>query len=392
MLVSAKKTILKFTGFALSAGLLAGMLGGCAGTDNAMKPTPLSKVAPTVIGTDLLWRMGGGVGADGQYLVLRPAISHHTVIVVNSDGVVAAFNAIDGAPLWRVHLNFDLSSSPTVHDGKVFIGSREGDVLCLSAQNGKLLWHHAVSSEILAAPTVADGKVIVHTHDAHVFALDAKTGKQLWVYDGTAPTLSLEANSQPAEAHGAVLLGTASGQLLALSLSKGQALWQRPIAMPQGSNAVENMVDVDAQPIIKNGMIYAVALHGYLVAVDLKNGNVLWQHQLSSYQNMAYANGTLVVTTDTGEVKAFDANNGKLLWTQDKLMYRLITAPAIYQGKYVVVADYAGFVHFLSIQNGQLLARVKVDKVPIRAQPKVAGSRVFVVSIDGRLSALMPTA
>jgi outer membrane protein assembly factor BamB len=73
----------------------------------------------------------------------------------------------------------------------------------------------------------------------------------------------------------------------------------------------------------------------------------------------------LYVVDDTGAVHALDKASGASIWKQDKLLYRRLTSPVLYEGL-LIVGDGFGFVHVLSPDDGALLGRLATDGSAIR--------------------------
>ena len=57
------------------------------------------------------------------------------------------------------------------------------------------------------------------------------------------------------------------------------------------------------------------------------------------------------------------------------------------QGRYVVVGDLEGWLHWLDSETGAFAARVRLGKEPIRARPVVEGEYLFAVDVEGSLHA-----
>jgi outer membrane protein assembly factor BamB len=73
--------------------------------------------------------------------------------------------------------------------------------------------------------------------------------------------------------------------------------------------------------------------------------------------------GNHIYITDAGSrVWALDRRTGATLWRQDGLTGRELSAPAV-QGRAVVVGDFDGYVHWLSQDDGEIIARKNLDKV-----------------------------
>ena len=70
------------------------------------------------------------------------------------------------------------------------------------------------------------------------------------------------------------------------------------------------------------------------------------------------------------------------MWKQDKLYGRRISGPLV-SGRYVVVGDYQGYVHFLSREDGSFAARVATDGSAIVAQPVALGDSIVVQTRKG---------
>ena len=88
-----------------------------------------------------------------------------------------------GAELWTVDIHGSSTSTPAVHDGKVFIGSDDNKLYCLDAtDNGTVLWTYTTGGEVWSAPVVADGKVYFGSWDHTIYCVDEDTGALVWSY------------------------------------------------------------------------------------------------------------------------------------------------------------------------------------------------------------------
>jgi outer membrane protein assembly factor BamB len=84
-------------------------------------------------------------------------------------------------------------------------------------------------------------------------------------------------------------------------------------------------------------------------------------------------------------VVRLDRASGAERWRQKALERRSLTAPAL-QGNRVVVADYQGVMHWLSMEDGSFLARSKGSS-RISGAPQVAGDLVVVQTDKGAIEA-----
>jgi len=108
---------------------------------------------------------------------------------------------------------------------------------------------------------------------------------------------------------------------------------------------------------------------------------------------LAFADGTLYVTTQEGMLYALDAATGKERWRFDTgstgSKRRVTSAPAV-AGRTVLFGADDNFVRALSVADGSLLWRFET-KAQVFSRPAVDASTAYVASADGNLYALSLT-
>jgi len=240
---------------------------------------------------------------------------------------------------------------------------------------------------VLAAPRAAEGVVVIYSIDGKVHGLSAENGETLWTYDRGVPALTLRGASSPALAPGVAVVGFDSGRVVALSLHGGQPLWETRVALPSGRSELERMVDIDGDLLIADNTVYVVTFQGRTAALDLDTGAILWRRDMSSHEGMGLDDQALYVTDDRSHVWALDRDSSSSIWKQDRLEGRALTSPASFD-QYVIVGDFDGYVHWLSRDDGQFMARTRVDSSGIITAPVAAGDLVYVFGRSGKLAAL----
>lgn len=369
------------------------LLGGCFGAvsdyfkgeDNAEPPTPLETISNSIT-VARLWSEGTGKSIE-SLLSLRPIVQNGRVYIAGSGGVVTALDAESGTTIWVQDTRARIGGGPGVGEGLVLVGTRDGEVIALSATDGKEKWRARVTSEVLSVPSASEGIVVARAIDGRMFGLSADEGDRVWVHDRSVPTLTLRGSSSPVLYRGLVIYGSDSGRLTGLVLKKGFPVWESSIAFPSGRSELDRIVDIDGDPVIKDDIIYVASYQGSIVALDIRNAKPVWKRSFSSYNGMSADGKNLYITDDLGNVSALDRRTGATLWKQEKLLHRKVTAPAVI-GEHVVVGDFEGYVHWLSVDDGRFVARDKVGGSGISSMPISDGKRVYVFGNDGTLSAL----
>ncbi len=366
------------------AGSLGGLLGG---TDNSEPPKELEPLEPTVDLT-VRWKTSIGKGYDDQIVNLVPAVTSSTVYVADRKGLVEAHNRQDGDTLWSVATRLELSAGPVVAGDKLLLGTSNAELIALSLADGALLWKTTLSSEILALPKAGHNVAVVRTSDGRLVGLDLHNGAMKWSHERSIPPLSVRSLGSPAIDGEVVLDGFGGGKLVALGLMDGKPVWETTVAIPRGRSEVERLVELDADPLVKDDVVYITGFQGGVTAVNLQDGDVQWR-QNTVYSSHALAAGrrSLFISDAKSDVWQLDLASGRDLWKQNALHQRRLTVPALIRDR-LVVGDFEGYLHALSADDGRLVGRLQIDDEPIRATPVVHDETLFVYTSGGVLAAI----
>ena len=370
------------------------LLCGCArvtglfdrSSSNSVKPNPL----PTLTGSfqpRTVWAQSVNDGARSHYLKLVPAVLGNRLFVADFRGNLSAHRLDTGETVWSERTRLPISGGPGAGEGLVVAGTEEGEIAAFSAADGKSQWKVQLTSEILAAPQIAEGVVVVRTVDGRLYGLQASNGKTIWIYDRSVPTLSLRGTSAPALSDGLAVGGFDSGRIVAVGLTDGREVWEARVSVPSGRTELQRLVDVDAEPVIADGVTYAVTFQGRLVALDARTGEALWRREMSSHSGIALDERRIFVSDTEGVIWGLSRDTSSTLWRQEKLKGRRLGAPATYRG-YLLVGDFEGYVHWLDAATGEILGRVRVGDDEVLVRPVVAGDVVYVLGNGGDLAAL----
>ncbi len=372
----------------LSLGLLSGcslVNGMTGGRDNALPASELKPLAQA-LAVQTVWQASVGSGSGESYLRFTPAALNDKVFAAGPDGEVVAWEAASGRQVWQVETDLELTAGVGTGDGLVLVATRKGVVLALDADNGQERWRGQVSSEVLAPPRAAGGVTLVRSGDGRFTAFASASGERRWVYSAPVPALSLRGSAAPILGDGLAVAGLDSGKVVALRLSNGQPLFEKTLASPRGRTELERMVDIDSEPRVVEGVLYTSAYQGNVSALDLRNGNVLWNRDFSSHSGLGVDKRQVYLSDQNDTLWALDRESGAPAWSQQALNGRRLSAPALY-GPYIVVGDYEGYLHWLQRADGQLVARARVSSEGVLAAPLVQNGTLYVLDRDGQLSA-----
>jgi outer membrane protein assembly factor BamB len=332
-----------------------------------------------------LWKIS--LPKSGVYQ-FSPATASDSVYAAAADGTVVRVNASSGQTVWRIDAKVKLTAGVGVaSDGTtVAVAGEKGQVLAFDG-TGKPLWKAQASSEILSAPAVGYGLVVVRSLDNHVQAFDALTGERRWVAQRNTPSLTLRNAPGITIASQTAFVALPGGRLSALLLTNGGPRWEAQVGDPRGTTELERIADVSGAPSIIGNLVCAVSFQGRIGCFDAGSGAVHWIKSFSSTVGLGLDDRYVFASDERGGLNEFERDTGSVLWRNDQLSYRQLSAP-VSLGSTVAVGDYQGYIHFLSRENGNFVARVATDGSPIVAAPILVGNSVVFQTQAGSLVAL----
>lgn len=385
--MTAVPAMRRYANFLACAGLC--LLAGCSSLNPfASKKTPREQPAPLTAfkpSLDVKSTWSAKIGSTAGFF-FRPAALGSDVVVANLDGDIVRLDGASGRAIWRIRAGTKLTAGVGAGGDTIAVAGTDGVVLAFDG-NGKQRWKARASSQVLSTPAVGQGLVIVRSIDNHVSAFDIDTGERKWIVQRAVPPLTLRT------APGIVINGQVAyaalpgGRLSALTLRNGGPIWEVAVGEPRGTTELERIADLSGDPVIVSNDVCAVAYQGRIGCFALDNGAVRWIKDFSSESGLGANEQSVFSADENGVLFAFDRATGKVLWQNNAMKYRRPSAPADI-GPAIAFGDYAGYVHFLSPQDGTLTARMATDGSRISATPIVVGGRVVVQTQSGTVTAL----
>lgn len=309
-----------------------------------------------------VWVLKTGEVPDYAHVQLQPIVSGNAVFIANINGKISSHDMQNGNTLWSGDVNEKITGGPGVGNGQIFIGTRKAELISLSQQDGRELWRTKISSEMLSTPVYSGDSLYVQTIDGKISSINANTGKLNWVYTHDTPRLTLRGTASPVKVGAHIISGFADGKLVSLDSENGELLWSTPIVTPKGRTDLEKLSDIDGVLQVSGDTVYVIGYQGRVAAVSATDGSIQWSRTLSSFNGLTFGNDRIYISDDESKVWALDARTGATLWRQENLMGRELTTPEVINNT-VVVADFDGYVHWLSEDDGRLLERQNLNEI-----------------------------
>ncbi len=197
---------------------------------------------------------------------------------------------------------------------------------------------------------------------------------------------------RPEIADGVLYAGAYDGEVIAVNAENGRRLWRANTKLP-----------LSAGPGVGDGMVIFGSSNGDIVALDAATGAERWRHLVSSevLARPLVVDGSVIVRTVDGRLQSLSLTDASQHWVVQEAVPALSlrgTAPPVRAGSAVLAGFDNGKVLAVDIKTGETLwdttvsppqGRTELDRlVDLDSLIRVAGDDVFVAGFQGRAAML----
>ena len=347
------------------------------------------------------WRAQIAGSSKKQRLAASPVVGGGQLFVMDTEGTVHAFDAQTGASRWRTTFAVKGDGQNSVYgggaafaDGRVYITTGMGEVAALDAKDGSIVWKVKPAGPLRGSPTIAFNQIFVMTMDNQVHALNAADGATLWNETASSGQTGVFGVAAPAAGQGTIVAGFSTGELVAYRYENGRQLWSDALARTSLSTTVGVLTDIDADPIIDRGRIFALGQGGRMAAYELVTGQRIWELNLAGISTPAIAGDWIFTLTDDGKLLCIQRATGKVRWltqlarfeNEEKKKNPIFWTGPVLAGDRLWFANSNGQVYSAGVNDGAPVLYTDL-KQPITLAPIVAGETLYILDDSGRISA-----
>jgi outer membrane protein assembly factor BamB len=241
---------------------------------------------------------------------------------------------------------------------------------------------------------VDNGAIYVMSQDNQIYSLKEVDGSTNWSAAASLEIAGLFGSASPAVAQGTVVAGFSSGELNAYRYENGRQVWQDALQRTSIRTSVSSLSDVDADPVIDGGQVFAVGAGGRLVALELTTGQRQWELNIAGIATPWIASDWVFVVTNDAKLMCIDRLNGHIRWINQLPQFEhpkskkgeIDYSGPILAGGRLVVAGSNGALINIDPQSGSFQTQTTVG-AGISIPPVVAGSALYVLDDSGKLHA-----
>ncbi|MGB3469552.1 MAG: PQQ-binding-like beta-propeller repeat protein [Erythrobacter sp.] len=341
-------------------------------------------------------------GSDTRHrLAAAPVIGSDKLFVEGTDGTIHAFDKKTGVEIWSAENEMAknmreaaFGGGVSYDNGIVYATNGIGEVKAKKADTGELIWKVKPAGPLRGSPTIAFGQIYVMTQDNQIISLNAENGELLWDESGSTAQSGVFGVAAPAAGQGTIIAGYSSGELSAYRYENGRTLWSDALARTNISTQVSSLTDIDADPIIDSGRVYALGQGGRMAAYELVTGQRIWELNLAGISTPAIAGEWIFTLTDDARLLAIARSTGRVRWITQLEQYRKPkkkTGPIFWTGPVLAggqlwVASSEGEVWKVSAGEGSAQLFAELDD-PVSLPPVVADGHLYVLDDSGKVHA-----
>ncbi|MDG1996095.1 MAG: PQQ-binding-like beta-propeller repeat protein [Emcibacteraceae bacterium] len=238
----------------------------------------------------------------------------------------------------------------------------------------------------------------VHHLMQHLSIADAP--KRLWSRDvGAGVTGRKAIVSEPVVKDGVLYAIDSDAKVSALDANNGRVLWNVKFEMENETT----MLSYGGGVTVGDNVLYVVTGYGHFSALNLSDGSEIWGEEIGVPMrgSPTYADGRVFGITHDNHVYALDAQTGEILWDEVGIAENAgltgNASPAVVDNT-VIVTYSSGEVYAMRVENGRVLWTDTLNRQgrltamsslrDIDGHPVVYDGNVYLISQSGRMASV----
>ena len=345
-------------------------------------------------------QVGEGSEISGK-LSAPPVVADGRVYTIGTQATVRASDARTGSQVWSTQFGTEKGNNDSLYgggvaydSGRIYATNGLGFVVALDARNGGIIWQVRPGGPLRGSPTVVGDTLYVMSQDNQIYSLKTADGATNWSEAAALEIAGVFGTGSPAVAQGTIVAGFSSGELNAYRYENGRVVWQDALQRTSISTSVSSLSDIDADPVIDRGQVFALGQGGRMVALELISGQRMWELNIAGISTPWVAGDWVFVVTDDAKVIAIARATGKIRWitqlqrfhNESKKRGQISYSGPVLAGGRLWLTATSGALISVDPDKGTVLGQTDVG-APISTPPVIADSTLYLVDDNARLHA-----
>jgi outer membrane protein assembly factor BamB len=250
-----------------------------------------------------------------------------------------------------------------------------------------MIWKFTSSRPFVSSPVVKNGLIFIGSSDGHFRAINLKDGKLKWDFNGVKDFVM----TKPLLYQGNAYFGSWGNEFYAVNISSGKLAWKW-----KDTSNTRMFSPAGCRPVATNGRVFIIAPDQYMTCFAAADGHVIWRASMPNVklrESMGLSTDSSLVYVKTTDGKLFGISTSttemKTVFSVDlKLSYDICAAQIVESKGVIYVASNSGIVSAIDSQTKKILWQYKVSDSMINSVMPIAGNRLVVATVDGKICCL----
>lgn len=338
-------------------------------------------------------------GSLSDRFVFKPIIKDNKAFILRNNGVLVAYDLQQDKIIFKKRLfakkflkNYQ---NPKIgnFNNRIFAIAGINKIVAASEVDGAILWSKTIAAVPISTP-VSDGNLVyVSTNDNKIYAFDFNNGKLQWIQSGISRPTAIFGAADLVIYNDLLIAGYSSGEIYALNKKTGEVSWFNDLNISRAINSDFYLNDIDATPLVKDNIIYAIGNGGLMMAMNIADGKYLWKRKISGLANFWLAGDFLFVINNNNQLLAIYKKTGAIKWLKQLPHFeddeepetKFIYNSVIMVGDKLVISRFDGKILIASPFDGKVEKTFNIAK-KIFHTPLIINDKIYIYNL-GRFTA-----
>lgn len=323
--------------------------------------------------------------------VFSPVIVDNKAFLLDGSGILEGYNLKNNKRIFKTRVfarnfikNYQIPKI-SYFEGKIFAIAGINQIAAVDSKTGDILWKKTIAAIPVSTPIPDSEKIYVTTNDNKLYALSSLDGELQWVQSGISRPAAIFGAADPVIYKNLVLASYSSGEIYAYNKETGEIAWIEDLNLNKATNSDFYLNDIDATPIVKDGIAYSIGNGGLIKAINAKEGSYLWRREIAGIIDFWVAKDFLFVINNDDKLIALHRKTGKIKWVSQLLDYKnkkkpqskIIYSGVVMAGNKLLVTDVLGEILIISPFDGKIEKTIKTGS-KIFHSPIIVNKEIYI--------------
>lgn len=284
--------------------------------------------------------------------------------------------------------SFADANSTSLNRGIVFASTGYNMVIAVDAKSGDILWQKTLGAIPISAPISDGSQVFVTTNDNKTYALNIKNGEINWIHSGILKAAGILGAANPVSYKNYVIVAYSSGEIYVLNKKSGEVGWVYDLNINKADSSDFLLNDIDATPVVKDGIVYAIGNGGLMMAIRIADGLILWQKELASVTDFWIAGDFIYLINNQDQLICLHKKTGGIKWFKQLKKYsddkdpntRIVYNGIVMAGSNLIVTNSNRELLVVWPLDGTVLQTKQLDQ-RVFHNPIIVGGKLYIYTL-----------